>query len=297
MKRWILATCVLITLLFGTGFYFSVTQNPVVLSVYDKRFSFFEKFIPAVSKDIKEKKFEEIVKKANDKPGAYGIYVKDLYYNRVYESNKDELFYGASLYKIPLAVAVYKEVELKNITTEDKVIYQSFDTSGGTGTINKLAVGTVLTIDYLVDRLLKDSDNIAQNMINRTIPKDQINKSFGIIPVKNYFFVNNTATPFQISSYFEELMLGNYLNLNTVEVLLNKMSTTSFDDRVHVGLKDDIKFSHKIGNWGETGTWHDCGVASKGNRKIIVCVMSRNTNYKSFLEVTNEVGKFVNILF
>ena len=297
MKRWLLVVFSLTILIFGAGLYFKIMQNPSVLSVYDQNFSFFERFLPLVSKDIKEKKFEDITKSAENKIGAYGIYIKVLHNNRVYEYNKDELFYGASLYKVPIAVAAYKEVELKNLTIEDKIKYQSFDTAGGTGTINKLNVGTELSIDYIIDRLLKDSDNTAQNMLSRTISKDQISSSFGIIPVKNYFYVNNTATPYQFSSYFEELMLGNYLNLNTVEIIFNKMSSTYFDDRIHAGLNEDIKFSHKIGNWGESGTWHDCGVASKGNKKAVVCVMSRNTNYKSFLEVTKDVGEFVNILF
>jgi len=296
MKRWLLVIFMLTILLFGAGLYFKVKKDPSVLSVYDEKFSFFEKYLPLVSRDIKENKFEEVIERAKNKPGVYGIYVKDLHYSRSYEYNKDELFYGASLYKIPLAVAVYKEIESKNITIEDKIKYQSYDTSGGTGTINKLAVGTELAVDYILDRLLKDSDNTAQNMLSRSISKDKISSSFNLIPVKNYFYINNTATPFQIGSYFEELMLGNYLNLNTVEIIFNKMSSTSFDDRTHSGLSDEIKFSHKIGNWGESGTWHDCGVASKRNKKIIICVMSRNTNYKSFLEVTKDVGEFVNIL-
>jgi len=75
------------------------------------------------------------------------------------------------------------------------------------------------------------------------------------------------------------------------------MSSTLFDDRIHQGLSEDTKFSHKIGNWPDTSSWHDCGIAPRNNKKIVVCVMSRNTTYENFLEVTKDVGEFVNILF
>lgn len=297
MKWWYWLILLLAGLFFSVGFYFNWNREPNVLSVYDEDASFFQKFLPVIGRDVKETKFVQVIERTEQRPGTYGIYIKDPYYNRAYQYNKDELFYGASLYKLPLAVAAFKDIQNQDRSADDVLVYRSQDVADGTGTINQLSIGTELTLDYVIDRLLKDSDNSAQNMLARTLEPQRISEAFAIMTVNNYFYISNNVTPYQMGNYFDELIKGNYLNLNHVELLLNKMSDTYFDDRIHAGLDEDVKFSHKIGNWGQTGTWHDCGVASKDNYKIVVCVMSRQTTYEDFLEVTKDVGEFVNILF
>jgi len=273
------------------------TANLRVLSVYDDRLTFFEKLLPKIRKDINENKFEEVVSRLKDRDGDYGIYIKDLDNGRVYKFNEDELFYGASLFKTPIAVAVLKEIQLGNIDMEDQLEFQSRDASDGTGTINSLGIGTRLSFDYVLDRLLKDSDNTAQNMLLRHIAPYQVRNAFEIIPVKNYFLDSNNVTPYQIAALFEELLAGNYLTSSYKEILLNKMSETSFDDRISSGLKEDLEFAHKIGNWGDTGSWHDCGVVYDQHKKVVVCLMSRNTTFEDFILVSVDLAEFVNILF
>jgi len=273
------------------------TTNPTVLSVFDENSSFFNKLLPSFSKQTKENKFSEIINRTKNKKGIYGIYIKEISGNQEFAYNKNELFYGASLYKVPIAAAALKEIELGNKTSEQEIEILGHEFADGTGSLNSLQPGVLVEYGFIIDKLLKESDNTAQNILWRIVPQQQIISAFNIITIKTYFYVNNTVTPAQIGNLLENIITGDYLSTVSKEILLNKMSSTLFDDRIHQGLSEDTKFSHKIGNWPETSSWHDCGIATRNNKKIVVCVMSRNTTYENFLEVTKDVGEFVNILF
>ena len=160
----------------------------------------------------------------------------------------------------------------------------SEDFSSGTGTIQSASVGTEFTLDYVLDRLLKDSDNTAQNMLLRYVSNADLNEEFTSLPPNNSFLSQNIASPKEVSEF---------INILYPEVL-QKMEQTSFDNRITAGLAEDIIFSHKIGNWNDT--WHDCGVAKKDEKEVIVCVMSGNTSFENFQVVTRKVGEFVNNL-
>ena len=297
MKKWIFLFSITITMLLLATIYFKNSTNPKVLSVYNENNSFFEKFIPLTPKAIREIKFNEVIKRTKEKEGVYGIYIKEINGSLKHTYNQDELFYGASLYKIPIGVAALKEIELGNKKPDELVEILGFEFADGTGSLNALYAGVEIEYNQVLNALLKESDNTAQNIFWRILPMDQIIAAFNIITIKTYFYVNNTVTPSQIGNLFENIILGDYLSDVSKEILLNKMSTTVFDDRVHQGLNEEVEFAHKIGNWPDTNTWHDCGIALKEDKKITVCVMSRNTTYEDFLSVTKDVGEFVNILF
>ncbi len=280
----------------GFIYYSQTSQNPIILSIYDENISVFQKFAPIFSTNEKKRAFDKVLAEVNDKKGTYGIYIKDLQDGKTYMHNESELFYGASLFKVPIGAAVLKEIQDDALQADEKITYLEKDYFGGTGTIYYSKFGTKFSVEYLVGRLLKDSDNVAQAMLTRIVPPSKIGEAFALITIKNYFFKNNTVTPEQLGNFFENLISGDYLTQTNKTILLNIMSQTSFDDRVHAGLSEGVKFSHKIGNWPETAAWHDCGVVSKDDQKVIACVMSRNTTFEEFLNVSKKVGKFVSLL-
>lgn len=266
-----------------------------VLSSFSDR-TVFGRLLPNFNKIVRQQNFNELTKLVEDKEGTYAIYIKDLNNQDVYQYNESERFYAASLYKTPIAVQVVRMVQKGEITFNDPMVYAWQDSSSGTGSINTNPVGTEFTVDQVLDNLLKESDNTAQNMFVRYYGYEELKKGFELADDKK-FFEDNTSSAEAQGKLYENIVISSYLNLNNRQLLLSKMSQTSFDDRINKGLAHDINFAHKIGNWGETGSWHDCGVATKDNKNVVVCVMSRYTSYNDFISVTEEVGRFVNMLF
>lgn len=250
----------------------------------------------------KKRDFEDLVKHTEDKRGTYGIYIRDLNTNTAYTYNKDLVFFAASLYKVPVAVGVFKSIENQSLTLETSINYSKGDFATGSGTIANSGIRKSYTVDDLVNRLLKHSDNIAQNMLMRTVDKVVMRESFLVYSgnTDKNFYENQLASPLLIGTIFENLyfeakgkrVFQPYLSKENAEQVLTRMQETSFDNRIHIGLPTGAVFYHKIGNWGEEGSWHDCGIAETSS-VYSVCVMSVNTSYEDFEKVSEEVGNFI----
>jgi hypothetical protein len=71
------------------------------------------------------------------------------------------------------------------------------------------------------------------------------------------------------------------------------MSNTSFDDRINSGLDTNTTFAHKIGNWPEENSWHDCGILLSPQTNLIVCLMSKNTTLSDFKNTSKNLGQYI----
>ncbi len=222
--------------------------------------------------------------------GEYGLYIKNLVTDELHEYNADKSFYGASLYKIPVFVGVMKAVEEGAITLNTVIEYKEQDFNEGTGIIYHSGYGTKYTVEELLSLLMKHSDNTAQAMLIRSIPSKYMTQDIYPNDLNLGNFINqNQVTPREVGNLLEQIYEHTILNKDDSKLLLKFMSETEFDDRINSGLDDSRLFSHKIGNWGESGTWHDCGIILYPE-PIVVCLMSENTTFEDFLNVSSQIG-------
>lgn len=230
------------------------------------------------------------------KSGTYGFYIKDLTSGEIYAYNENKNMYAASLYKVPVAIATFREIEKGNISLDQVVEYKKEDISTGSGKLQESALGTNYTIDELLNYLLKQSDNVAQNMIIRIISRNSVANAFPDAVKSTQFPITINSSPAVTAKILENLYFNRYLQPDHTALVIEKMTGTSFDDRIHNGLLENVVFAHKIGNWQTRGAWHDCGLATL-NKTIVVCLMSENTTYEDFLEVAQYTGLLVSTLF
>lgn len=230
--------------------------------------------------DFQKQKVEEITKSVS---GQYSIYIKDLLTNNVISVGENDKFYAASLYKIPVAVVVLQAVETEKLELAKELTYTSEHYYSGSGKIQLEPFGTKFTVEELLSRLIKDSDNVAQSML---ISEIDLAKVYYLMPSPE------AIKTLEIGAFLESLYFGEYLNTENTARLLGYMSKTSFDNRISAGLVKGVTFSHKIGNWAGTGSWHDCGIVF-GAEHMIVCLMSKNTTFEEFLGVSRKLGKLV----
>jgi hypothetical protein len=241
------------------------------------------------------KEFKPLKKSLNSKSGTYGLYIKNLDTGEDYRLNETHSFYGASLYKLPIAVATVKALENGSLISNQTVEYLYSDYYTGSGIINRSPFGTSFTISELLSALVKNSDNVAQSMLRRTLGEDVVMSTFHMAPVDPDYYIKNIVSPWDTGVYLEEIHNTSYINEKSKSYLLGLMSVTDFDDRISQHLNSHLTFSHKIGSGPEHNSWHDCGVVS-GSKNLTLCLMSENTTYAEFLEAGREVAEFVNSL-
>lgn len=107
--------------------------------------------------------------------GVLGVYVKDLASGVSVSLRADENWYLASGIKVPIAIAVLREIEQGKYTLEDTVTLKESDLVDGAGQTNWKKPGTPLRIDYLIEQMLTVSDNTASDMLIRLVGLDAVN--------------------------------------------------------------------------------------------------------------------------
>jgi len=226
------------------------SQQSEVFSVQNKQVPVFETH--AAPKTFSTDIFKNV-------SGTYSLYTHNVITGNTVEYNPDEVMYAASLYKIPVAVAALK--------------YEK---------------GTYETLSSLI----KESRNQSQEDLLNLMTPAQVVDAFRLgkeLELTNYYYTNEVSSK-EFVRYFEKMLSSDYLKKDPKNLLLDMLSETIYDDRIHAGLSSSDIFAHKIGNWPDEGSWHDCGIL---NKQTTVCLMSKNTTYSEFLIIARKVGEYI----
>jgi len=109
-------------------------------------------------------------------PGELGVYVKRLNGGDTYRHGAERFWYLGSMTKVPIAIAVLQQVDAGKLKLSDSVELQDADRIDVSRVVRE-RTGRRYTVDALLDRMLKDSDNTAANMLIRTVGEDTVQRS------------------------------------------------------------------------------------------------------------------------
>lgn len=109
-------------------------------------------------------------------PGQLGVYVKRLDDGEVLSYQADRPWYLGSSAKLPVAIAVLREVEQGRVSLAQQVTLQDTDKIDGSGNVVWNKAGTRYRVDALLKRMLMESDNTAANMLMRSIGDEALNR-------------------------------------------------------------------------------------------------------------------------
>lgn len=229
-----------------------------------------------------ERAFGAVTNLIDTKSGTYGLLIKDYKSGQTYAFNSDTQFYAASLYKVPIATALLVESQKRSNLLDSRV------------------PGTRSSYVQVLTTLLKNSDNNAQQILINSLGSFKIQQEFNRLSSENSkFYSLNQSSPTEILLVFENIIQKDDLSEENRSLFFTLLETTSYDNRIHLGLSKSLKFSHKIGTWPDERNWHDCGFVYRSNIKeepVFVCLMSENTTEKEFLEIAERVGQFISNL-
>lgn len=120
-----------------------------------------------------------------------------------------------------------------------------------------------------------------------------LNNSFQFNPE---FLPDNKTNAQLYTQYLAAVYTDTILKREDKEFMFSSMEKTSFDDRLTPYFRQGTTFAHKIGNWGDTNNWHDCGIVKSGQNLFSVCVMSNYAQFDTFKEVSQATAEFINSL-
>jgi beta-lactamase class A len=100
---------------------------------------------------------------------AWGIYVKSLQTGEELPLDADRQMETMSTIKIPLMVEVLEQIKTGKFSLSDKYTFAKADSQPGTGTIQRLDPGAVMTVKDLITMMIIVSDNTATEVLYRMV--------------------------------------------------------------------------------------------------------------------------------
>ncbi len=107
--------------------------------------------------------------------GDIGVYVHHLGRDEAWGFRADEAWYLASGVKVPVAIAVMREIEQGWLTLDTRVALLDTDFVDGAGRTNAHRAGTRLSISFLLEQMIIHSDNTATDVLIRVVGLGQVN--------------------------------------------------------------------------------------------------------------------------
>ena len=192
--------------------------------------------------------------------------------------NDQEPFLAASLFKIPVAMAVMRSIsegkidENKILTIEEKHIDKRF------GNLWKKGAGAKLSVTEALEASLIESDNTATNLLKDAVPLESIADVLNTLdfPRLSKTDEESEVTVKNYSTILKSLYLSSYLRFEDSNQILDILTKTDFKDRLESGLPQGIAFAHKIGEYeGKTPdstVYSDCGIVYLPKKPYLLCV-------------------------
>lgn len=215
------------------------------------------------------------------------IYVWDYNDNNYVDINADEVFSAASIIKLPVLVALFKNIEFGQTSIYDEMTLTDLFRAEGSGSLQYKAENSKYSIDTLARLMITNSDNSATNMLMTKIGgMPSVNRQIKDWGLGNTH-VNNWLPDMEGTNYITARDMGRllfnldnpkFLSGSSREKIFSYMSHVKNDRLIPAGLGAGADFMHKTGDIGKM--LGDAGIvyAPNGQKYIVVILANRPYN-------------------
>jgi beta-lactamase class A len=122
---------------------------------------------------------ERIREAAEGFDGVLGVSVRHLGTGEEASVNGDELFPTASVFKVPVLVELYRQVDSGRMDLDEKIFLLEKDMVPGSGILKELSEGLVLSVGDLINLMMILSDNTATDIITEKVGLENVKAMLG----------------------------------------------------------------------------------------------------------------------
>lgn len=230
--------------------------------------------------------FDELTKNTS---GVYGFYVINLNSDESYGVNIDERFQAASLIKLPVMAAMYKEAERENIELEDIYTLRNADKVGGAGTLFYQEEGSEYSYRELVSLMGQQSDNTAFRASVNLLGADLVEQYINEFGMENTSYDENETTPRDIGNFFKKLWERKFVSRASRDEILKSLTKTVYETLIPAGITD-VRVAHKYG--AEVHVLNDAGIVFADDPYVLV-IMSKGILEQEAREVIPQLATLI----
>jgi beta-lactamase class A len=232
---------------------------------------------------------------------TWGIYVKSLESGEEIAIDADRQMETMSTIKIPLMIEAFEQIRAGKFKLTDKYTFVQADSQPGTGTIQRLDPGAVMTVKDLITMMIIVSDNTATEVLYRMVGgPDAVNarmQSIGLqktramnvpskwfpqlrsAPTPEQFYRDGKypfgwSTPREMGRLLEMMERGTLVDKESSESMLRIMRGQLYRTRIPRYLTG-YTIPHKTGDF-LPHVGDDVGVLEAQGRTIVISIFTGN---------------------
>lgn len=209
----------------------------------------------------------------NQYPDSISIYYEQINSGANISVNKETRLFPASLSKLVQAILITKKVEDGVWTWDKELVALPEDISSDSGELYKTIGDKPMTVEKLLEELLVNSDNTAQNIFKHYLDFDNYILFQQATGLEDLYNEKGFISAKEYTRILRVLYTSNFLKSENSEKILEYMSNASFKDYLSQGIPSDVKFAHKYGENKDYNLFADSGIVYVPNKPYMLTVM------------------------
>ena len=234
-----------------------------------------------------EKGVENIKKAVGAYDGTVGVYVWDLKGGWGYGVRPDEEFFSASVIKVPVMVAVYREIDSGSLSLSDTFETRPGDWASGAGSLQWEKAGTPHTVGDYLWRMITQSDNVAANALVRIVGGvghvNRVARSMGASDTLLYQKItseraittslDNRTTPRDMATMLRKIAQGKAASPRSCKSMVDLLRANVLESWLEAGIPKGVAVANKAGWIYEV--YDEVGIVFDRQRPYAVAILSK----------------------
>ncbi len=231
-------------------------------------------FVPTESYVTNVQELREYLHDLGNKyPDSLSIYYENINSGSNISINKELNLFPASLSKLVQAILIVKKIENKQLSwnTEFKALPEDISSDSGT-LYQSIGEGSV-TVEKLLEELLVNSDNTAQNILRRQLTADDYIAFQYETGLQDLYNDEGLISAKEYTRSLRVLYTSSFLEPKNSEKILEYMSHSTFKDYLSQGIPSDVPFAHKYGENKLHNIFADSGIVYVPGKPYMITVI------------------------
>lgn len=256
-----------------------------------------ENIVISYIKDTEDKINQYIENKEKEgKLTSASVYFRDLDNGPWFGINEKEGFTPASLLKLPLMMAYFKEAETYPKLFEKKIKFEgsSIPIKQTVEPKENLEIGKEYSVKELIFRMIVYSDNDATNLLLKSLDHRRLSAIYLDLGIKDPLSTNpeDFMNVVEYATFFRILYNASYLTNYYSNEALKLLANVDFDKGIVLSVPPGVKVANKFGEriLPKYRQLHDCGIVYHPKRPYLICIMTRGHDFDELAKMIHDIS-------
>ncbi|MEN8248993.1 MAG: serine hydrolase [Bacteroidota bacterium] len=261
---------------------------------------------------------EDISDLITNTPGTFAVAFADLKTGDTLFINAHQQFHAASTMKTPVMIELYKQANEGKLSLDEPILVRTefksivdgspytMDISVDSETILYEKVGSMISIQELINEMITKSSNLATNILIELIDAKNITASMrelgapdinvlrGVEDQKAFDQgLSNITTAYDLMKIYEAIGKNRIISDEVCDEMMSVLFDQQFNDMIPKHLPENVQVAHKTG--GITGVRHDSGIVvlPNGHKYVLVLLSKELEDAEQGVEAQASISKLV----